>query len=577
MAPRPEQQSPRPNKRHRHPAPDEDECNDDEQLVVDEKSPLLVVYCNHYDHEDNNDDKYWADDEDEEDVEVPRLCASTRNITLTILLVVTWLIGANAMATRASHHEVDNHSHTWTTLPTEPTPGPTISIIPTTPVPSVSPSSAPTAFTSSCPRDFRNQVGTHAMMLGDASRSDLGARRDENLVLCESFDHHPHNAEHAIWRADKTLFGEGNGGFAYYTPENVVVDNGALYIRPDLFANLGPLQTYGNHTYDAVDVMLGNCTPFPECATLDLRDQNCTIDDFSGCQRIGTPLVALNPVTSGRITTKDRFSMQYGRLEARIRLPQGDWLWPALWMMPVNQSKYGGGWPDSGEFDILESKGNDPVVFGRSGGGRNMFSSCLHYNGNSWWKTRNSLSASDILPVCRDGRVPMEACDWSTDFFILGLYWSPSEMYVYVLREDNIAGNVVQEEVKLWHVDATRGFGPNDYPMGMHYPPFSNEENTPNKNPRGPYADASPNKNAPFDQPFYLILNLNVGGEINGCPNPGYWGPDAVWCTQRDPEKPDLAARTVFWESRDQWYPSWELAKERDRDAFVVDWIKVWQ
>jgi Glycosyl hydrolases family 16 len=435
----------------------------------------------------------------------------------------------------------------------------------------------------SCPLHFVNNPGTIAT--GDHSRPDFAARLDENLVLCEGFDTATDTTAAAtmtattarVWQADKSLFGEGNGGFAYYTPENVVHDNGALQIRPGLFQDLGMITTKGGLSYPAGDVMVGNCTPFPACATLDLTDQNCTISEFSGCERIGTPLVALNPVTSGRITTKGRFEMMYGRLEARIRLPQGDWLWPALWMMPVNESKYGV-WPDSGEFDILESKGNDPNVFGRSGAGRNMFSSCLHYSGNSWWKTRNSLSAMDIIQSCRNGTVPLEECDWSTDYFTIGLYWSPTRMYTYALRESNVAGETIQEEeeeeVIIWDVNATQGFGPNDYPLGSNFPPFSNEENTLNQKPQGPYVDESPNNNAPFDQPFYLILNLNVGGEINGCPNPGYWGPEAVWCTQADPE---VASRTTFWNSRDLWYPSWQEAKEKGKDAFAVDWIKVWQ
>jgi len=323
----------------------------------------------------------------------------------------------------------------------------------------------------------------------------------------------------------------------------------------------------------AQDVMLGNCTPFPECATL--RVQNCTISGFSGCERIGTALVALNPVTSGRISTQSTFAMQYGRLEARIRLPQGDWLWPALWLMPLNQTKYGG-WPDSGELDLLESKGNDPKTYPRGGDNRKLFSSCVHYNGNSWWKTRMSMAATDILQVCRNGTVPLDQCDWSTDFFTIGFYWSPTRMYAYVLSDDE-----VKEEVILWDVNATKGFGPNDYPYGSKYPPF-NLEMTPSKTPEGPYVNRTDNANAPFDQPFYIIINLSVGGEIMGCPNPGYWGPDAVWCktnyTKIDPTTGVApAARTAFWNAKGSWYPSWKKAKENGRDAFAIDWIKVWQ
>lgn len=42
----------------------------------------------------------------------------------------------------------------------------------------------------------------------------------------------------------------------------------------------------------------------------------------------------------------------------RARLPRGDWLWPAIWMLPVRQDY--GPWPMSGEIDIIESRGNDP-------------------------------------------------------------------------------------------------------------------------------------------------------------------------------------------------------------------------
>ncbi len=50
--------------------------------------------------------------------------------------------------------------------------------------------------------------------------------------------------------------------------------------------------------------------------------------------------------------------MTYGRVEVRARMPTGDWLWPAVWMMP-RDSVYGE-WPKSGEIDIFEGKGNWP-------------------------------------------------------------------------------------------------------------------------------------------------------------------------------------------------------------------------
>ena len=62
--------------------------------------------------------------------------------------------------------------------------------------------------------------------------------------------------------------------------------------------------------------------------------------------------------TSSRITTKGKGDYKYGRFEARMVIPQGRGIWPAFWMMPTN-SVYGG-WPSSGEIDIMEHVGYDP-------------------------------------------------------------------------------------------------------------------------------------------------------------------------------------------------------------------------
>ena len=64
----------------------------------------------------------------------------------------------------------------------------------------------------------------------------------------------------------------------------------------------------------------------------------------------------INPVMSARITTKNSHHIHYGKVEIVAKLPRGDWLWPALWMLPVDNSY--GPWPLSGEIDIMESRGN---------------------------------------------------------------------------------------------------------------------------------------------------------------------------------------------------------------------------
>jgi len=65
--------------------------------------------------------------------------------------------------------------------------------------------------------------------------------------------------------------------------------------------------------------------------------------------------------TSGKLWSTSKVSFTYGRVEARFKVPKGRGTWPAIWMMPQN-SVYGG-WPHSGEIDILEYVGYQPNTF----------------------------------------------------------------------------------------------------------------------------------------------------------------------------------------------------------------------
>ncbi|MEO5817826.1 MAG: glycoside hydrolase family 16 protein [Gemmatimonadaceae bacterium] len=67
--------------------------------------------------------------------------------------------------------------------------------------------------------------------------------------------------------------------------------------------------------------------------------------------------------TSARIKTQGRFEQAYGKFEARIRIPRGQGLWPAFWMLGNDIDR--NGWPKSGEIDIMESIGKEPyAVYG---------------------------------------------------------------------------------------------------------------------------------------------------------------------------------------------------------------------
>jgi len=82
----------------------------------------------------------------------------------------------------------------------------------------------------------------------------------------------------------------------------------------------------------------------------------------------------INPVRSVRLRSVNALNFKYGRVEVRAKLPKGDWMWPAIWLLPSYNSY--GTWPASGEIDIMESRGNDATC---SAGGVNRFGSTLHW------------------------------------------------------------------------------------------------------------------------------------------------------------------------------------------------------
>lgn len=149
--------------------------------------------------------------------------------------------------------------------------------------------------------------------------------------------------------------------------------------------------------------------------------------------------------TSARLLTSGRASWKYGRFEIRAKLPGGRGTWPAIWMMPQN-SVYGG-WPRSGEIDIMEHVGYD----------MNKVHGTIHtesYNHNKGTQKGASIMLADV----------------TSRFYVYTLEWTESEM--------------------RWYVD------------NIHFYTFKNENNT--------------YREWPFDQPFFLIMNIAIGGNWGG-------------------------------------------------------------
>jgi beta-glucanase (GH16 family) len=112
--------------------------------------------------------------------------------------------------------------------------------------------------------------------------------------------------------------------------------------------------------------------------------------------------------TSARLVTKGKFAQAYGRFEARIKLPFGQGVWPAFWLLGDNIDQVG--WADCGEIDILENIGGKPAIIYGS----------LHGPGYSG---ANSLTGNYTLP---NGQ------RFSDDFHTFAIEWEPDEIRFYM-------------------------------------------------------------------------------------------------------------------------------------------------
>ena len=154
--------------------------------------------------------------------------------------------------------------------------------------------------------------------------------------------------------------------------------------------------------------------------------------------------------TSARILTKNKFSQTYGRFEARIKIPYGQGIWPAFWLLGDNIDV--ARWPTCGEIDIMENIGKEPsIVHGTFHG--------PGYSGAGGIGAAYKLAGGK---------------KFSDDFHVFSLEWEPNVLRFYV---DGV-------------LYKTRT--PADLPSGANWV---------------------------FDHPFFIILNLAVGGDWPGKPD----------------------------------------------------------
>lgn len=194
----------------------------------------------------------------------------------------------------------------------------------------------------------------------------------------------------------------------------------------------------------------------------------------------GAPL----PYTSARIISRNKADFTYGRFEVRAKLPFGQGTWPAFWMLPTDEVY--GGWPRSGEIDVLEAV-NLKTVDADTGEVENDVVGTLHY-GRAW--PNNVFSG-------KDHHFP-DDINPADDFHTYTVEWNEGEIRWYV--DDYLYQTQRQSEVE---------YNESGEAIGLSHRGWFVEQ-------IDPVTEEATNlySSAPFDQDFFMILNLAVGGNF---------------------------------------------------------------
>lgn len=270
----------------------------------------------------------------------------------------------------------------------------------------------------------------------------LGVHSDDpktagwELVWSDEFDQA--SIDPSKWNKEVDCWGGGNDELQCYTDraENAFTQDGVLHITAIEEQYSGPSLSQSDANYDPTDTS------------------------------------KTSPFTSARLQTKNKMSVRYGRIDVRAKVAPGQGTWSAIWMLP-NDNVYGG-WPASGEIDIMESLNpgiDDNEVHGT-----------LHY-GLPWPQWENKVDAfhMDASP--------------SDSFHVYSTEWEEGEI--------------------RWYID------------GKHYQTQS-ADGWYNYIWQGQdigFEVANPL--APFDQAFFLIMNVAIGGNWPG-------DPDRNWSQNRE-------------------------------------------
>ncbi|OSX62213.1 glycoside hydrolase family 16 protein [Postia placenta MAD-698-R-SB12] len=343
-----------------------------------------------------------------------------------------------------------------------------------------------------------------------------------NSDLCQVFSEDWSNGYTNNWVADVELGGFGNGEFQMTTTDskNIYTQNNELYIMPTLTSeDIGYGSVLDGYTYK-----LSGCTTTNATA--------CSVTSSNKSYTV------INPVQTARISTRGKASLKYGRVEVVAKIPTGDWLWPAIWMLPVNNTY--GNWPMSGEIDLMEARGNSPAYPAQ---GTNYVRASLNYGVLpgvqthlfGWWEDKRSA--------------------FSEQFHTYALEWTDGWMRLYV--DSRLQA--------MMNIKITGKGGKSFYDQGNYPSTATNGSNT-EVVVQDIWSEAGGGPNAPYDQEFYLILDVAAGGTSG-------WFPDNVG------GKPwydgSATAMREFALAQDTWSATWP--SDADDRAFRVGSVKMWK
>jgi beta-glucanase (GH16 family) len=175
--------------------------------------------------------------------------------------------------------------------------------------------------------------------------------------------------------------------------------------------------------------------------------------------------------TSARINTQDKFEFTYGRVEMRAKLPNWEGMWPAFWMLGANIDEIS--WPNCGELDILEH--GDYVKDGTSND-PGLISSAVHFGPQDYSRQTTYVPNKIFFDTGQERFIRAEKIidNPFEEYHTYAIQWRPDKIQFFV-----------DEEMYF------------EFPMQSQH--------------------------SPFDKPFFLLLNLAVGGHwTDGYVAPGF-------------------------------------------------------